>query len=509
MPTRVRFDYHHRMALEEQTARSITWSIASGIAQRVVSLACTVVLARMLDPATFGMFALAVLTVDAFGLFKSLGLDSALIQRREEVPEAADTAFIAIPVLGALIYVLLLLTSPLIGKALGSPDLVPVLNALGLVFVMGCLARVPTALLEKRLAFGALSLAELVGSLLFSVSAVVLAAMGFKIWSLVYAFLLRTVVYSVMVWVSARWRPRLRWNGRLAAELFRFGRFQFLDTIAWFLRRNLDNVLVGWLLGVTRLGLYSMAFNLSNLLVEYFGSKVIRVMYPACSVIQDRLPAVQAAFSRMQKYVVLIAVPFGVVLSVLGSDVVRIVLGEKWMEAVPSLRILTWGGVFNTLAAPAGAIFLALGRPKLSFRVTLLTVLIFLGLIVPASRFGLAGVSLVVTLGYGAGLVLSYVYAGRLLQLPAREVLRPFRSGVLVSACVLALWVALRVTVVESLGRVSPYARFPIELVLAGLLFLAGLYLLDRDVLREGPRLVLSVLRGERSQRLVQAEPAS
>jgi len=483
------------MSLGSQAAKSITFSVASGVVQRLVSFACTLVLARLLDPATFGLFALASLTIDAFGLFKSLGLDSALIQRKDDVPRAANTAFCLIPLLGALFYVLLLLSSPALGLFFGNAELPGVLSALGLVFVIGCVARVPAALLEKSLSFGKLSIAELAGSLCFSLVAVLLASLGFKIWSLVYAYLLRTVVQGALVWGFARWRPRLEFSLPLALEMFRFGRFQLLDTVLWFLRRNLDNVLVGWLLGVTKLGFYAIAFNLSNILVDYFGSKVVRVIYPACARIQDRLSEVQAAFLRVHKYVALVAVPFGIVLSVLGADFVRISLGEKWAETAPALRILTWGGVFSTLAAPCGAIFLALARPDLSVRVTSAQLAVFALLIVPLSRFDLPGVSAVVAFAYLVGLLLSYFYVQKVLAVDWKQILQSLRSTLLLSGSALAIWLALRAGI--SLQTLLPniYAQFGLQLLMAGSLFLIAAYLFDRPAIAQALGLLASSAR--------------
>ena len=169
------------------------------MSQRIISFAVTIVLARLLDPSTFGLFAFGIIVAGSFELFKTIGIDSALMRRNEDFDESANTAFFIIPFLGLSLYALLYFSAPYLGVFLNSADLVMVVRALGLMFVITSFTKVPAVTLDKRMQFKYSSMADFYGSLVYNAGAVILAFFKFGIWSLVYAYLLRMLVYMAII----------------------------------------------------------------------------------------------------------------------------------------------------------------------------------------------------------------------------------------------------------------------------------------------------------------------
>ena len=271
------------MSLKKQTVSSLKWQIGANVLQKIITFGATIILARLLGPSAFGLFALTMVIVSSFELFKSLGIDSALIRKADNFEDAANTAFVIIPLLGILLYIVLNFSAPIIAKFLNNRELLPIIRVLGIVFVISCFSKVPQASLERDMHFKKISIAEFTSSIIFSVSAVVFAFLNFRVWSLVYAYIIKMFVYMAMIWIYAQWRPKLFFNKTLALEMFNFGKFVFLASAVWFIKMNLDNFLVGKLLGLTMLGLYAIAFNIANFGADYFGNKVYKVIYPAYS----------------------------------------------------------------------------------------------------------------------------------------------------------------------------------------------------------------------------------
>ena len=134
-----------------------------------------------------------------------------------------------------------------------------------------------------------------------------------------------------------------------------------------FFKMNLDNMLVGKFLGVAKLGLYAVAFNVSNFISDYFGSKIYRVMYPAYSKLQNDLEGLKSAYLKLVKHIFLISVPFCFGVILLGGQFLRCAYGEKWLGAFSVMKILAFAGLFNVILTSNEAILVAQGKSKISF----------------------------------------------------------------------------------------------------------------------------------------------
>src|SRR3989339_184369 len=125
----------------------------------------------------------ALVVVSSFELFKSMGIDSALLRREDDFDRAADTAFVIIPALGIVLFGLLYVTAPLIGSALDNRQMVEVVRVLGIIFVITCFTKVPVILMERQLLFKGVSIAEIISAAVFSATALILVSLRAGIWA--------------------------------------------------------------------------------------------------------------------------------------------------------------------------------------------------------------------------------------------------------------------------------------------------------------------------------------
>lgn len=476
------------MRLKHATVKAMKWSLGASILQRAISFTCTVILARILSPTVFGLFALAFVVIDTFGLFKSMGFDSALIQRKDKIKEAADTAFMIIPLLGVCLYVILFFSSPLIGRFFDNSEIANVLKILGVVFVFSCFNKIPLTLLQKEMSFKKIAISDLLSSFFYSLSAVIFASLGYGIWSLVFAYILKTFLYTIMIWKYSSWRPGFKYDRQIAKEMFDFGKYYFLDTIAWFLRRNGDNALVGKLLGASALGIYAFSFNIAFLGVDYFGSKIANIAYPAYSKIQHDIEHMSRAFLKVTKFSSLFALPFSCGIFLLSDNFINTLLGAKWVMAIPVLKVLIWSGMFGTLTSSVSGIFLALCKTKLSFKITMIQLILFFGLVYPSVKyFGILGVSVLVTVCYGIGTIVSYVYAAKILSIPYTDFFKTFASSVLSSTLMSGVIIVFKYVIpISSLPIFSiPFVNIVALSVIGATSYAAGIYLTEKGLFSE------------------------
>lgn len=463
-------------SLKYQTVSGIKWQVGVSILQKAISFIATIFLARHLGPATFGLFAFAMVIIGSFELFKSMGIDSALIRRQNDFEKAANTAFIIIPLLGILLLLVVFFSAPFIGEMLNNSEIIPVLRVLGAIFVFSCFARVPSSILEKKMEFKKLSIVDFWNSLVFSVFAVIFAFLNFGVWSLVYAYVLKSFLNMAQILFYAQWKPRLEFDRKIALEMFDFGKFLFLATALGFLRANLDNFLVGKLLGITMLGFYAVAFNIANFGYDYFGVKITRVAYPAYTKLTENVNELKSAFLKTFKYTAIAAMPLGIATFILAKEFILVAYGEKWIDATGVLRALAWIAIFNTLPVSSRAVFLAKNKPKLDSWFAGIQVILFLAFIFPASRFfSVAGVGAVVSISSFIAFIYSLYCLRRIISLRVQDVYAALKPSLMASLLMSASLVGLK----------NLTSNFFI-LAMSGLFFYGlGLFVSERRILSE------------------------
>lgn len=472
-------------SLKKQTVSGVKWLVGSSFLQKGIQLAATVVIARILGPEEFGLFALAFVAINALGLFKSMGFDSALIQRKDNIEKAANTAFFIIPTLGIVLYLILAISAPLIGKFFGNEQVVGVIRALGVIFVISCLGRVPAALLEKNMRFRQVSIIEISSAIIYALSAIIFALLKFGVWSLVYAYILKTVNKNILTFIFAQWRLRFQFDKIIAIEMFHFGKFVFLSSLVYFFRMNLDNILVGKYLGLTLLGIYAISFNISNFLSEYFTAKMEKVIYPAYAVKQSDNAALRRAYLKIIKAVTYISMPFTLIVFLFRNELIATIYGPKWLDAAPILGLLIWTCFFRMLVTSAGPLFLARGKPHFAFWLASLQVILFVILIVPLSRaMGLSGVALVVTGGTALNAIIILALCNKLIQLRLSDIFYAI-SGPLIVTSVMVFFILIGKSILSNFIATGSLALFFISVVFAAVSYISMLYVVDKGFMKE------------------------
>ena len=473
--------------LKKQTVSGVKWLVSSSFLQKAIQTGATIVLARILGPSQFGLFALAFVAIDGLGIFKSMGFDSALIQRRDNVEKAANVAFFVIPALGIILYLVLAVSAPWIGKFLNSQEVVGVIRALGIIFVISCLGRVPTALLEKNMKFRQISIIGIGTAVVYAVSAVTFALLKFGVWSLVYAYILKTLCLNILMFVCSKWMPKFEFDAKIAKEMFHFGKYLFLGGVLWFLKMNLDNILVGKLLGITALGLYAIAFNIANFSEAYFASRVFKVTFPAFSKIQSDKYDLKRAFLKTTKIVSIIAFPLCVGLFLLGGDLIKVLYGLKWVEAIPVIKVLAFAGLLNTLPVAIGPLFNATGNSKSGFWFSFIQVALYLLFIAPAAKFyGLVGVGVVVILSQLTAIIIYLPFVMKLASSNIRDLYLSIRSGLLASLVISGVILGYKYSLVKiNFSGINYYLSFSILSSMSLLLYFVSLWFIDRTVVKE------------------------
>ncbi|MFI5509277.1 lipopolysaccharide biosynthesis protein [Mycobacterium sp. NPDC051804] len=345
------------------TGRQAAWNYLVFALSKSSTLLMTMVVARMLEPEEFGLFALALLVVNLFDYVKDLGVAPALVQNRRDWRVIAPTGLTLSVLFGVVTAALLAATADLTARALGHPELTGFIRVLAIGLGISALSTVPAAWLRRSMNFSARLVPEASGALTKTVLTIVLAATGHGIWSLVYGQLAGTAVMTVLYWWVGRTHPKPAINGAVARELIRFGIPVTAVALLAYAIYNVDYLAVGTRLGPTDLGLYTLAYRVPELVVLNLCIVVSEVLFSALSGLQHDRQLLMKHYLDALVVVAALTAPIGIMLAVTARPLVDTLYGANYAGSAPILSVLALYTVLYSASFHAGDVFKAIGRP--------------------------------------------------------------------------------------------------------------------------------------------------
>ena len=405
----------------------------------------TMVLARLLTPEMFGLVAMANVALMLMASLRDVGLGQAYVQREMGSPEelrlAANTTFYLMLFTNAVLFVLAASLAPLVGRFFENPEVVPLLRAITLIFLLEGLISGPSMVLRRRLDFRRLGYAEIGASLASATVAISLAILGFKAWSLVWGQVAgRVVEGSALYWLSG-WRPRFEFSSKLARELFGFGKHLWAFSILSAVGGVLDRAIVGRTLGAASLGIYHMGSNLANLPAQQISFLVNRITFPALARMQGDPARMAAALRKALAHVSIVTLPVTAGLIVAGPQLIGTVYGPRWEAAVPVLQVLALFGMTLSISSVTGPIFQAMGRPQVLLFTSIFHQLVYVGLLLWWGRYGIQGILWAVVVPVQLSAVIAFVLVLRYLKVSFVWIFGPcLRAATAAFGMFAALW---------------------------------------------------------------------
>jgi PST family polysaccharide transporter len=398
-------------ALTGQAARGGAATLLVQLLRMVMQLGSIVILARLLEPAVFGLVAMVVAVIGIAELLRDFGLSIAAAQAPDVSVAERDNLFWANTALGVGSAALAAATTPLLVALYDEPLLAPIVLPLAVVFILSGMNAQYRADLARRLRFSSLALADLLGPAAGIGTAVVLAVQGAGVWALVAQQIVTSAVVLLINAINARWIPGRYDRSVSIRRFFRFGINVLGTHVLNYLTRNVDNVAVGALRGPDQLGLYSRAYQLVMVPLNQINAPLTNVAVPVLSRVSGT--ALDRALHRAQLVSCYVTAPLLVVAAALADPLVLLLMGPDWDGLVPIFAVLAIGGIFRSISQIAYWTFLSTGRTGPLFRLQLWTQPIMMVLIVAGAPWGGLGVAvghLVANIGYW---IVSLVVAGR------------------------------------------------------------------------------------------------
>lgn len=373
-------------------ARGAMWMVLFKLADRGIGLISTLILARLLTPADFGLVAMATAVVAMIELMSAFGFDTALIQRKDASPAHFNTAWTYNVLFGVACGVLLLCLAIPASEFYREPRLTSILPVLAVASFAQGFENIGTVAFRKemdfRREFRYLFLKRIIT---FSIT----MALAFTLrsyWALVGGIAAGKLLGVVMSYLVHPYRPRFSLSA--SKDLFGFSKWLLASNLIAFLQNRSSDFVLGRSLGAHALGVYSISFEIATLPSTELVAPLNRAALPGYSQVAHDPARLRSTFLGVIGVVGIFVFPVGGGLAAVAAPAVRLLLGVQWIEAIPLIQIFAVFGTINAFQSNIGQVLLALGLPKvITFMAGGVLVLFLPALYFASVAFGTVGVA--------------------------------------------------------------------------------------------------------------------
>ncbi|MGZ8761760.1 MAG: lipopolysaccharide biosynthesis protein [Acidimicrobiia bacterium] len=423
----------------------LRWSLFSTVLNRVVNPLTGIILARILSPKDFGIFAVALIALNGLNSINELGVTYAVVRWPGDLKVAARTATTIAIGASVLIFIVCFIAAPHFAAELQTPEATGVLRLLALGVVIDGIASVPIGLLTRGFRQDKRAIAEWSGFVVSTTVTIGLALAGLGAWSLAWGRLAGTTVNAVALYILAPDRPKPGWDRSVARDLLKFGIPLTGSSFLVFAMLNVDYLVVGRELGTVALGYYALAFNLSSFPWNMLSTAVRPIAVPAFARFQHDGERLREVFLRWFHLLMTATIPVCTLLGVLALPLVTIVYGSKWRPAASVLVFLAALGGLRVAIDFCYDLFVAVGESRILLYIQGLWLIALIPALTYGARHdGIRGVGIAHVVVAGGIIVPVYLLAlHRRHQLRPRSVLasvaRPMLGGFLAALAGTAL----------------------------------------------------------------------
>lgn len=338
-----------RQNLAKRSVVGIFWTGLSLGALAVAEAIALFILARLLTPKEFGLYAAALVVIKFATIFENLGVAPAIVQRPAIDKRHLRVGFTLSLLLSLAIGGLVWLLAPAIADALQLAELAPVVRATSVVFLCQGASMVAQAVAQRALRFEWLAAVDAISVVIgFLIAGPVLAALGFGIWALVGALVAQNALRTVVLLVGQPHAKRPLLERKAIGELLYFGGGFTIARLCNYLATQIDRLVVGRSLGAEPLGIYSLASQLMTTPATIIGQVLDRVLFPTMALVQQEPVRLARAYRSAVAACAIVVLPISVVVAITAPELVFVLLGPGWDAVVPPLQILAVGMLFRT-----------------------------------------------------------------------------------------------------------------------------------------------------------------
>ncbi len=409
------------MSLRKKATTGIVWTFAQQFGNQLIGFIVSVVLARILLPAEFGLIGMIAVFIAIGNTLLHSGLTKSLIRGEDLDQRDYSTVFYFNLIASVLVYFFIFFLAPLIADFYEEQILVDILRVYCFTFIISAFSAVQLARLTKRMDFKTQTIVAIPAAIIGGIVGIFLALNGYGVWSLVWSSLITSLVNAFQLWFYSEWTPVLLFNVKKFKSHFNYG---YKLTISELLDRVFNNlfiIVIGKYFSAAQVGFYTRAETMNQLPVNNISNALNKVTFPLFVSIQNDNIRLKRVYKKLMQMVVFIISPILIFLAVLAEPTFRFLFTEKWLPAVPYFQILCVTGILFPIHSYNLNILNVKGRSDLFLKLELIKKAIIIVTIIITIPFG------IIALLYGQvfisilAFIVNSKYTGRFINYSALQ----------------------------------------------------------------------------------------
>lgn len=376
-------------SIKRKLTNGIKWSAFERFLNVSVNFVISIVIARILSPADYGIIGMVTIFTSISIVFVEGGFSSALIRKQDRTDADYNTVFYYNISVSFLLYIIIFFSAPLIANFYNISELTIITRIVGLNIFIGAFGTIQTAILNISINFKSQTKISLITLFISGIIGAVLAINGYGVWALIFQGLLATIFRTGLLWYFIGWKPKLIFSIVSFRELFGFGSKMMLSRLFDAVYYNIYYVIIGKKYSAMELGFYTRANGLGTLPAQNITDIIIRVAYPVLSEMQNDAKRLETNYRKMLRMLSFIVFPSMMFLFALSYPLIKILLTDKWIPAAPILQVLCFSFMFFPINSINRTLLEIKGRSGLLLRIEIFKKILITIVLFATAPFGI------------------------------------------------------------------------------------------------------------------------
>lgn len=360
------------MENSQKVTTNIIWRFLERCGAQLVAFIVSLVLARLLEPETYGIVVLISVFTAILSIFMDSGLGTALIQKKDADDVDFSTVFYFNIVMGLIFYLIMFLIAPVIASFYNNEQLSNLIRVQSLILLIGSVKNVQQAFVSRKMIFKKFFFATISGTIGAGILGVVMAYNGFGVWALIFQSLFNNTIDAIILWFTVKWRPKWKFSFIRLKSLYRFGWKLLVSALIDTVYSKLRQFVIGKIYTPLDLAFYEKGEHFPNFIVSNINSSINSVLLPAMSNYQNDILRLKEMTRKSIKVATYIMMPMMVGLAVCSENIVTLLLTEKWLPCVFFMRIFCFTFAFYPIHVANLNAIQAVGRSDIFLKLEII-----------------------------------------------------------------------------------------------------------------------------------------
>ncbi|WP_026567972.1 lipopolysaccharide biosynthesis protein [Bacillus sp. UNC41MFS5] len=419
--------------LKNKVVNGLFWTFGERILTQGISFALSIILARLLMPSEYGVVALILVFINIANVFVSTGLGESLIQKKDTTESDFSTMFYCSFVLSLFLYTILFFSAPYIVAFYNHSELIWVLRILALILPISSFNTIQQAYVSKKMMFKKFFLSNFCSAILSGCIGIMMAYNGFGVWSLVAQFLTSSVVGTIVLFFTIRWRPKWLFSITAAKDLISFGWKLITANLINTVYSELRSLVIGKNYTMADLAYYNRGNQFPSLIISNINTTISKVIFPAMATVNDDPARLKSVTRRAMKLTAYLTFPLMIGLMSVAHSLILVLLTEKWLFAVPFLQICCVYWLFQPMQTANWQAIKALGRSDLLMNLEIVKKVIGVTLLLISMNISVYAIAMSNAIFAGISMLINMIPNKKLIEYSMLEQFRDIAPPLLLS----------------------------------------------------------------------------